>query len=113
VPTVPKTTEPIPPTPIASCNTTQTSGGQGLTVFSVDLLQASGTFPVSYEMYTVPDQLFIEYGGTRIFDTGGLVSDSASTNVTFSGSSTLIQVTISAPNVGTAWDVFVGCPFTR
>jgi hypothetical protein len=61
-------------------------------------------------MYTVPDELYIEYEGDRIFETGGLVSGGATVNVAFSGQSTVIKVTINAPIAGTAWDVFVGCP---
>jgi hypothetical protein len=95
----------------AQCPSTQTSGGQGTTVLAINLLKASGTFPVSYEMYQIPDQLYITYEGTRIFDTGGLVSGSRKVNVTYSGSSTLILVTLFAPNSGTAWDISIGCPF--
>ena len=95
---------------IAQCPSTQRSGGQGTSVLTIDLLRQSGTFPVSYQMYQIPDQLYIDYQGTRIFDTGGLVSGSARANVTFSGTSTIISVTIYAPNSGTVWDVFVGCP---
>lgn len=96
---------------IAKCPSTQESGGQGTTVLTIDLIVQNGTFPVSYQMYTIPDQLYIEYEGQRIFDTGGLVSDSGAADVTYSGTSTIIQVTINAPNSGTAWDVFVGCPY--
>jgi hypothetical protein len=80
------------------------------TVLSIDLLASSGTFPMSYSMFDIPDQLYIEYEGTRIFDTDDLVSGGASVNVSFSGSSTLISVTIFAPRDGTIWNVFIGCP---
>ena len=98
------------PVCIAQCPSTQRSGGQGLTVLKIDMLRPSGTFPVSYEMYTVPDGLSIEYEGNIIFSTGGLVSGSSSANVNFDGTSTIVTVTIDAPLDGTAWDVFVGCP---
>ncbi len=100
----------LDPVCIAKCPSTQQSGGQGLTVLSIDMLRPSGTFPVSYQMYTIPDSLSIEYEGNTIFSTGGLVSGSNSANVFFSGTSTIIQVTIDAPLDGTVWDVFVGCP---
>ena len=100
----------LDPICIAKCPSTQQSGGQGLTVLSIDMLRPSGTFPVSYQMYTIPDSLSIEYEGNTIFSTGGLVSGSNSANVFFSGTSTIIQVTIDAPLDGTVWDVFVGCP---
>lgn len=98
------------PVCIAKCPTTQQSGGQGTTTLAIDLLRKSGSFPISYQMYTIPDQFYITYEGTRIFDTGGLVSGGSSTNVRFNGTSTIIEATIFAPNSGTAWDVFVGCP---
>jgi hypothetical protein len=72
------------------------------------MIVPSGTFPVSYEMYRIPDQLYIAYEGKVIFDTGALVSGSGAADVTYSGTSTIIQVTINAPNSGTAWDVSVG-----
>lgn len=99
------------PVCIAQCPSTQTSGGQGTTVLTIDLLRQSGTFPLTYQMYVIPDQLYIDYEGTRIFDTGGLVSGSGAFDVTYSGTSTIISVTINAPNSGTAWDAFVGCPY--
>ena len=95
---------------VAPCPSTQQSGGQGTTRLVIDLLQSSGTFPVEYQMYQIPDQLYITYEGTRIFDTNGLVSGSQSAQVSYSGNSTLVEVTIFAPNDGTRWDVFVGCP---
>lgn len=95
---------------IARCPTTQESGGQGVTVLTIDLQRSSGSFPPSYEMYTIPDELTIAYDGNIIFSTDGLVSGFRFTTVHFSGSSTIIVVTIHAPHAGTAWDVHVGCP---
>jgi hypothetical protein len=99
------------PVCIAKCPSTQRSGGQGTTVLTIDMKVPSGTFPISYEMYSIPDQLYIEYEGKRIFDTGGLVSGSRNVDVTYSGTSKTIKVTINAPNSGTAWDVSIGCPY--
>jgi hypothetical protein len=100
----------LDPVCIAKCPSTQQSGGQGLTVLNIDMLRPSGTFPVSYQMYTVPNSLSIEYEGNTIFTRDGLVSGSDSANVSFSGTSTIVQVTIDALLDGMAWDVFVGCP---
>lgn len=83
---------------------------QGTTTLRIDMLKSSGTFPLSYQMYGIPDQLDITYEGASIFSTNGLVSGSQSTTATFGGTSTIVEVKITAPNVGTAWDVFVGCP---
>jgi hypothetical protein len=96
---------------VAKCPSTQRSGGQGTTVLTIDLKVPNGTFPISYQMYSIPDQLYIDYEGKRIFDTGGLVSGSGASDVTYAGIGKLIQVTINAPNDGTVWDVSVGCPY--
>ena len=94
----------------AQCPTTQQSGGQGTTTLNVDLMKTSGSFPVSYNMFNIPDGLDIFYEGQTIFSTNGLVSGSNSVMVSYNGSSTTVRVRISAPNPGTAWDVSVGCP---
>ena len=95
---------------VAMCPSTQRSGGQGTTTLRIDMLRKSGTFPVSYQMYSIPDALDITYEGASIFSTGGLVSGSRSTTASFDGDSTIVTVTIDAPRDGTAWDVFIGCP---
>jgi len=94
----------------AQCPSTQVSGGRGTTQFSIDMLRTSGTFPLSYEMFTIPDQLDVFYEGNSLFSTGALVSGSQDLNIAFSGSSTLVQVRVTAPLDGTAWQVYVGCP---
>jgi hypothetical protein len=94
----------------AMCDTTQQSGGQGTTRLSIDMMATSGTFPVDYEMYQIPDQLEVFYEGNVIYTTGGLVSGASSASVTFSGSTAVVEVVISAPEEGTLWDVFIGCP---
>ena len=93
----------------AKCPTTQRSGGQGTTALNIDMLRKSGTFPVQYQMYGIPDQLSIKYEGLLMLDTG-LVSGDGSASVFFNGTSKIITVTINAPLPGTAWDVSVGCP---
>jgi hypothetical protein len=95
------------------CPALQTAGVSGTSSFTVDLFKTSGTFIVEYQMYGVPDQLYIDYEGTRIFDTGGLVSGSGTASVPFSGSSTLVFVTVYAPNDGTRWDVTINCPVSK
>jgi hypothetical protein len=84
-----------------------------ISLFSVDLLKTQGTFEVFYEMYTIPDELNIYYEGARIFSTGGLVSGSMTTQVSYGSATstrTTVTVEINAPNAGTAWVIRVGCP---
>jgi hypothetical protein len=95
------------------CPTQQRSGGQGFTSFSVNMFKTKGTFSVSYQMYTVPDQLKIYYEGAVVFSTGGLVSGGQTVGVTYGSNtttSTTVTVEINAPEYGTVWDVSVSCP---
>lgn len=96
-----------------SCDDTIRSGGQGTTTVQIDLGTNEGTFPVSYEMFTIPDQMEIFYEGNVIFTTGGLVKEGRSFNVDYSGTSTFIQVVLSAPRSGTEWNFRVGCPLLQ
>ena len=54
-------------------------------------------------MYSIPNELSIDYEGTIIYSTGGLVSGGSSVDVTYAGSSTLIEVTVNAPLDGTRY----------
>jgi hypothetical protein len=101
----------LEPVCVAKCPSTQRSGGQGTTRLVIDLKKTSGTFPVFYEMYDIPDELTIVYDGSTIFSTGGQVSGSQNVDVSYAGTGTYIEVTINAPNDGTIWDVEIGCPF--
>ena len=92
------------------CPSTRESGGRGTYRFTIDMILTAGTFPVYYQMYTIPDALTISYEGNVLFDTGGLVSGSNSFSLSFSGSSSKVEVLITAPNQGTAWNLFIGCP---
>ena len=98
------------PVCVARCPTTQSSGGQGDHRLVIDVLETSGTFPLKYDMYEIPDQLSIEYEGSVIYTTGGLVSGGNEVSVSYSGSSTYIEVNLNAPLDGTEWELFVGCP---
>lgn len=94
----------------ATCPTTQSSGGQGTTTLTVDVLANQGSFPVVYNMFGIPDQLEIFYEGSLVFTTGGLVSGSQSVGVSFGpGTSTFVQVVLTAPLDDTAWTLAVGC----
>lgn len=76
---------------------------------TVDVGKTSGTFTLFYDFYGIPDGLYIEYEGTRIYDTGGLVSYSLTTSVSFSGTSSIVTVTVYAPRDGSAWEATTGC----
>ena len=68
---------------VVPCPSTQQSGGQGGTVMPVDMKRFNGTFPVTYDMIVIPDQLDVLYENEIIYSTGGLVSGVGSTEVRF------------------------------
>lgn len=45
-------------------------------VRNIDMWTNSGTFSLSYQMYSIPDQLTVAYEGATLFTTDGLVSGS-------------------------------------
>lgn len=96
--------------PLGECRTQQSSGGQGAFTKSYDLGRDSGTFSLTYEMFSVPDALEVRSSsGAVLFSTGGLVSGSKTVNVPFSGGR-IVFIVLSAPNQGTAWNYSLGCP---
>lgn len=61
-------------------------------------------------MIVIPDRLDIRYEETIIYTTGGLVSGTGEFSIPYSGRSTEIEVTLSAPESGTYWEFEIGCP---
>ena len=112
LPTAAPTTAPTtaPTNPIFQCDELRVSDGKGFFSFTVEMGDTAGTFPVFYEMYGVPDALTISYEGKVLFDTNGLVSGSSSFSLSFSGSTSKVEVVVTAPNQGTAWNLLIGCP---
>ncbi|WP_345247132.1 hypothetical protein [Pigmentiphaga soli] len=95
---------------LGACQTQQASGGQGTFSKVYALGKESGTFDVSYDMYSIPDGMDIRaVDGTLIFTTNGLVSGVSSQAVDYAGGQ-FVFVTLYAPNSGTAWDYSIGCP---
>lgn len=96
--------------PLGACQTQQSSGGQGAFTNSYDLGKDAGTFELTYQMYSIPDQLEVkDSAGDVLFSTNGLVSGSQTVNIPYTGGR-IIFVIISAPTSGTAWDYAIGCP---
>jgi hypothetical protein len=96
--------------PAAPCNQASNSGGAGVTTTVHQLGRASGTFTFRYDAFGVPDRFDISYEGRQIFSTGSFVSGSASVNIPYSGSSTVITVVVTGSSPGTLWTYTVGCP---
>ncbi len=98
-------------TPPGTCNASSGSGGQGGTIRTFNMGQSCGEVAFSYEMYGIPDQAIVTQGSAELFNTGGLVSGSRTTNLKLvGGRSTTVTVIIFAPRSGTAWDFSIGCP---
>jgi len=88
------------------------SGGQGTNFTDVVLLgSGAGTVNISYNMYSIPDQMDIYFNGNLVATTGGLVSGSGMLSFYYPGGGTnTCTVRMYAPNSGTAWDYSVACP---
>jgi subtilisin-like proprotein convertase family protein len=86
------------------------SGGPAGATNVYDFHQTSGTIPVTWNFYVVPDQMDVYYGTNLIFTTG-LVSGQGSTNITFGpGASTQLTVVMDATNhpPSTLWTYTLG-----
>lgn len=92
------------------CDTMQRSGGRGTMMLEVNLGQTSGTFPLTYMMFGIPDALEVFYEGELIYTTGGPVTGTDTVEIEFNGSSPSVIVIITAPNASTAWRLLIGCP---
>lgn len=100
------------PTPVAQCNDATSSGGQGVTITPYEIGTAGpATFTVSYQMYSIPDKLEVFYEGALVATTGDVVSGSATLNVALpAGTATTVDVVVTGPYSGTAWDYTLHCP---
>ena len=116
---------PAPPRPpgAAPCNTATQSGGFGVTTTVHDLGRTSGTFSFFYDAINVPDRFEVIYQGVHLHDTGFVPSPyprpigvpptipgTATVNLTYSGTSTLVTVIVTGSAPNTAWDYEVRCP---
>lgn len=93
---------------LGQCASTTQSGGFGTFSYAFDLGRDSGTFDLSYDMYSIPDAMTIVLGSQVLFSTGGLVSGGKSLSLQYSGGDTVF-VNVSAPDQGTAWTFTIGC----
>lgn len=93
------------------CNATNLAGGQGTDIKSVPLGTTSGLVRIVYDMYSIPDQITVEYRGTT--QTTGIVSGSGELSFMHTykkGGNNSCTITMYAPNSGTAWQYVVNCP---
>ena len=73
----------------------------------VDTGRTTGTFSLTWDFYTIPDQLRVYYEGRVIFDTG-YTSGQGATNLSYGpGTSELLTITVNEgnnPDTGTLWE---------
>ncbi|MFN8523366.1 MAG: hypothetical protein U0821_09720 [Chloroflexota bacterium] len=107
-----ETNTPLPPGTVAPCGVNTVSGGFGVTTTVHQLGATSGSFPFSYDAFSIPDKFEVVYQGTTVFTTGGFVSGSGSAVIPFSGTDGFVTVIVTGSTVGTAWNYQVSCPGT-
>lgn len=94
---------------IGTCEETQGSGGQGTFTNAHFVGNGPGEVSFFYDAYSIPDAFTVRGPGVD-FDTGGLVSGSATVPFAVSQSgSVVLFVSVSAPEDGTAWEYSLGC----
>ncbi|MBF0538355.1 MAG: VCBS repeat-containing protein [Nitrospirae bacterium] len=95
-----------------TCNTVTNAGSDKPESFTFDMGATSGTFYLDYNTYTIEDEIFVYYQGTLLYDTG-CVGKSDSVPLSFSGTSSVISVSVTPNCTGTtstAWTFTVSCP---
>lgn len=99
-------------TVINQCNTQQVSGHDTPETRVIDLGINHGTFQFYYQTWSQKDRMIVTYEGSTLFDTG-CVGASGTENLTYSGSSTSVTVSVEpncAGGSGTDWNFKVFCP---
>lgn len=91
------------------CNEQATSGGAGVTTNQHNMGKNQGTFTFTWDAYGIPDNFDVIYEGNTLFSTGS-VSGAGSQTISYSGSSSVITVTVTGSDSATWWDYTVGCP---
>jgi len=96
---------------VQGCEDFYESGGFGLTTSTVNMGQNAGKITLTYDMYSITDEIEVFYEGERIYWSGGLVSGAHTVDLSYGpGESQIIVVRVSAPNAFTAWEFSVSCP---
>jgi subtilisin-like proprotein convertase family protein len=76
------------------------SGGAGMSTNVINTGQNSGTLNISYNFFTLPDELAVYDGGALIFDSG-MVSGSGVFNIPYTGTSSQLSIVMN-PNGNSA-----------
>jgi subtilisin-like proprotein convertase family protein len=86
------------------------AGGPQASTNVIDTGQTSGSISISYDFFSIPDDMSIYYQGVLIWDSG-LISGSGTTNISFGpGVSTFVTIIMNQggnPDTNTLWDYTV------
>lgn len=101
------------PPPVAQCSKVQNAGGDQADTRNVPLGATSGTFTLTYQMWSIKDRIRVLYDGATLFDSG-CVSDGKTQLLPYSGLASFVTIQVE-PNCtgttsGTAWNYTVACP---
>jgi len=95
----------------SACGAQTQSGGAGVTTTTIKTLgSTSGTVTIDYEMYSVPDQIYVSINGNVVAGTG-FVSGAGTLSFTYNASSLYyINVVVTGSSSDTQWYYTVNCP---
>ena len=96
-----------------NCNVQSGSGGQGTSFITQNLGATPGSVTISYQMYTIPDQMDVYYDNQLVASTNALVSGAGNLQFNYvpkAGGPYHCIIRLYAPNAGTAWDFIAYCP---
>ena len=108
-----------PPTPL-KCDNVAKSGGNNPEQFTVQLGNTVGLVTFTYDMFSVPDQMTVTYGGKQVVNTGCIGAQqkagrgSGSATFMTDGTNTTAKVSVNPSCEGgsTQWTFTLGCPIT-
>lgn len=108
-----------PPTKI-KCDAVAKSGGNTPEQFTVQLGDTVGLVTFTYDMFSVPDQMTVSYGGKQVVNTGcigaqqpaGRGSGSATFMTNSTNTAAKVSVNPSCEGGSTQWTFTMGCPVT-
>ena len=103
-----------PPAGTEPCNTNiAESGGRGYFEKNHDLGATAGTVNIKYDMLNIPDKMEVYYDGQLVASTQQDVSGAGILSFYYPampGKPRYCTVIMTAPQSGTQWGYFIGCP---
>lgn len=101
---------PTPQGPVA-CGTIVLSGSNATATYQVNIAKTAGVNAVAvlnYQFYEIPDAITVSYEGKVLYKSGP-ASGEMSKQLPVVGTSSVLDVTVNAPNPFSAWDFMISC----